>query len=114
MRLTGEIGKLELNGKEVGGFRGWTVFVHFEPPIHSWVMLTGYWLFKRIYGPVKALFYSEDDHGNLRLVREYEVTIELPDEYPLDEMILDPVKLSFDKEFDWREQKDTASSLPVA
>lgn len=114
MRLCGEIGKLELDGVEVGGFRGWTVFVHTEPPIHSWVVMTGYWLFQRVYGKVTASFFGEDDNGNMALVCQREATIELPDEYSLNEMILDPATLTFDEEFDWREQKNPVSSLPVA
>ena len=111
MRLCGEIGKLVVDGEQVGGFRGWTVFVETKPPVCSWVMVAGYWLFKRIDGKVRASFYSGEDQ--LELIYESDASIELPDEYPLDKMILDPVKISFERKFDWRhEQENTDNSLP--
>ena len=45
--MTGEIGKLELDGEQVGGFRGWTTIIHFAsrdengklvPPGYSYVV----------------------------------------------------------------------------
>jgi len=100
--MIGEIGKLVLDGKQVGGFRNWTTFVQIVPPIKSWVIASAFWMEERVSADkVMASFYCEDS-GKLKLVCEREATLHLPEEYPLDELVLIPVKMTFEEDFDWR------------
>lgn len=100
-QMTGEIGKWVIDGKQVGGFRNWTVFVHIEPPIRSRVIASGFWMLKQINtDKVTASFYYEDN--GLKLVCEREAIIHLPEDYPLDKLILTPIEMTFEEEFDWR------------
>ena len=102
--LTGPVGKLTIDGEQVGGFRGWTTFVHIKPPIYSWVVAAGYWIDKVTKSKeATAEFYYEDDEGNLKVLYESKVHLDLPETYPVGRMILDQLKISFKDNFDWRE-----------
>ena len=103
MELTGEIGKLVIDGNQVGGLRGWTVFVETKPPIRSWVTAAGFWMRKIIEtDKVLASFYRKDESGELKLVCERMATIKLPESYPFDVVVPIVVELTFDEDFDWR------------
>jgi len=104
MELTGEIGKLVIDGVQVGGLRGWTVFVETKPPIRSWVTAAGFWMRRIIEtDKVEASFYRKTESGELKLVYESMATIKLPKSYPFDVVVPEVVKLTFDVDFDWRE-----------
>ena len=101
--MTGEIGKWVIDGKQVGGFRNWTAFVQIKPPIKSWVWASGFWMLNKINTDrVIASFYYEDD-DSLKLVCEREAILHLPESYPLDELVIEPVEMTFEEDFDWRE-----------
>lgn len=101
--MTGEIGKWEIDGKQVGGFRGWTVAIRTKPPIKSRVVAEVFWVLEEINtDKVIASFYREGN-GTLNLICEREVIIRLPENYPLDELILSPIEMTFEEDFDWRE-----------
>ena len=101
--MTGEIGKLTLDGKQVGGFRNWTTFVQIKPPIKSWVIASGWWMLEKTdTNKLIASFYAEGA-GKLQLIREGEVIIDLPPDYALDTLIVEPIKMTFETDFDWRE-----------
>ena len=100
--MIGEIGKFVLDGKQVGGFRNWTVFVQTVPPIKSWVVASGFWLLEQLpTDRVIACFYAEGQK-ELFLIRSEEAIIKLPDKYDLDILIIEPIEMTFEKDFDWR------------
>ena len=100
--MTGEIGKWVVDGKQVGGFRNWTVFVHYKPPIKSWVIASGWWMLEKVNtNKLIASFYVEDA-GKFQLIREGGVIVNLPPDYALDTLILEPMKMAFETDFDWR------------
>lgn len=101
--MVGAIGTFTVNGKQVGGFRGWTVFVETLEPVHSWVVAAGWWLFEKINCPVTATFFSEEGEG-MEPLRVEEVILELPEHYILDKLLLFPLKMTFDRKFDWRHE----------
>lgn len=102
-RMTGEIGKLILDGKQVGGFRNWTAIVELTSPVHSKVIASGYWMLEKVNTDrLIAKFYAEGA-GKLQLIREEEVSINLPPDYALDTLIPEPMKMEFEHDFDWRE-----------
>lgn len=97
--MTGEIGKLSLNGEQVGGFKYWTAIIKLNP-LHSRVIASKFWMLKKVdTNKLKAEFYTEIN-GKLKLIREGEVTVNLP-EYELDKMITQPIELDIG-DFDWR------------
>ena len=99
--MTGEIGKWVIDDKQVGGFRAWTAFVQTKPPTKSRVIASGFWMLNKINtDKVMASFYYEDD--GLKLICEREAIIHLPKEYPLDKLVLMPVEMTFEEDFDWR------------
>ena len=101
--LIGEIGKWVIDGKQVGGFRNWTVFVQIKPPIKSRVIASGFWMLNKINTDrVIASFYYEDN-DKLNLVCEREAIVHLPEDYPLDKLVLIPVEMTFEEDFDWRD-----------
>ena len=101
--LTGEIGKWVVDGKQVGGFRAWTVFVNYKPPARSWVIAAGFWMLSKINtSKVIASFYYEDG-DSLKLAYKRDANINLPKDYELDKLIIKPVKMTFEEDFDWRE-----------
>lgn len=101
--MTGEIGKWVIDGKQVGGFRNWTAFVQIVVPIKSWVIAAGFWMLEEINtDKVLASFYYEEN-DKLNLLCEREATIHLPKSYPLDKLVVIPVEMTFEEEFDWRE-----------
>ena len=101
--MAGEIGKWVVDGKQVGGFRGWTAFVQPEPPARSRIIASGFWMLEKINtNKVIASFYFEGAVG-LKLIHERESIIHLPEDYPLDKLVLMPVEMTFEEEFDWRE-----------
>ena len=102
-QMTGEIGKLTLDGKQVGGFRNWTAFVQIKPPIKSWVIASGFWMLEKVNtNKLHADFYAEDN-GELQLIKEGEVIVNLPLDYALDTLIVEPIEMTFEQDFDWRE-----------
>ena len=101
--MTGEIGKLVLDGKLIGGLRAWTARVRTQPPIRSRVIADGFWMLETINtDKVMASFYY-DNGGKLDLVCQKEAIIHLPADYPLDKLLLIPIELTFEEDFDWRE-----------
>ena len=101
--LTGEIGKLTLDGRQVGGIRNWTAFVQIKPPTKSWVIASGYWILEKVNtNKLQAEFYSEGA-GVLNLIKEGEVIVNLPPDYALDTLIVEPLTMTFKTDFDWRE-----------
>lgn len=101
--MIGEIGKWVIDSKQVGGFRNWTTFVHIVPPIKSWVIASGFWMLNKINtDKVVASFYYEDN-DKLNLICEREAIIHLPEDYPLDKLVIQPVEMTFGEDFDWRD-----------
>lgn len=102
-QMAGEIGKWVVDGKQVGGFRGWTVFVQTVPPIRSRVIAAAFWVLEEINtDKVVASFYREDG-DSLKLICKREANIKLPKDYELDKLIIKPVEMTFEEDFDWRE-----------
>jgi len=102
MYMTGEIGKFVLHGEQVGGFRNWTALVQTVPPIRSRVIASGFWMFRKVnIDRMIAFFYSGEP--SFELVLEKEATIKLPDDYPLDRLVISPIEMTFDDDFDWRD-----------
>lgn len=101
-KMTGEIGKLILDGKQVGGIRNWTAFVQIVPPIKSWVVASGWWMLEKVdTNKLKVKFYAEGA-GKLQLIREEEAIVNFPPDYALDTLITEPIEIKFGYDFDWR------------
>ena len=101
--MTGEIGKFILDGKQVGGIRNWTVFIQIKPSIKSRVEASGWWMLEKVNtNKLHAEFYAEGA-GVLDLIKEGEVIVDLPPDYALDTLIIKPLKINFETDFDWRE-----------
>ena len=101
--LTGEIGKLALDGKQVGGFRNWTAFVQIKPPIKSWVIASGFWMLSKTNtDKVMASFFCQDG-DTLKLICKREAVVHLPETYPLDKLVIKPTEITFEEDFDWRD-----------
>ena len=101
--MTGEIGKLILDDRQVGGIRNWTVFIQIKPPTKSRVIASGWWMFERVNTNKLTTEFYVEDVGVLRLIREKESIVNLPFEYALDILITEPLELTFEEAFDWRE-----------
>ena len=100
--MTGEIGKLSLNGEQVGGFRNWTAITKITTPVKSHVIASGFWMLKKATtNKLDAEFYAEDA-GVLQLVSRGEVFVNLPPDYAIDTLILKSIKITFEEDFDWR------------
>lgn len=96
--MTGEIGKLSVNGDQVGGFKYWTAMVQKKPP-RSRVVASQFWMFRKVEGELTAsFFYNLGD--DLKLVLEKAVTIKFP-EYELDTAINRPLVMEFEDGFNW-------------
>lgn len=101
--MAGEIGKWVIDGKQVGGFRGWTAIVELTPPVHSKVIASGFWMLEKINtDKVMASFYYQEEENSLMLICEREAIIHLPEDYPLDKLVIEPVEMTFEEDFDWR------------
>ena len=99
--MTGEIGKLSFNGEQVGGFKYWTAIVKINP-LHSHVIASQFWMLKKVdTDHLKAEFYTEVS-DSLKLVHSEDVIINLP-EHELDKMITKPLRIDFERSFDWRD-----------
>ena len=97
--MTGEIGKLSANGKQVGGFKYWTAIQN-RNSLHTIVNASKFWLFEEGAGnEFLASFYSHNPDGNLRLIYEVDATIDLP-EYTPDRMIARTIAIDLGV-FDW-------------
>ena len=112
--MIGEIGKWMIGGEQVGGFRNWTVRVRTQPPIKSRVIASGFWMLNKINtDKVLAFFYCEDN-GGLNEVCKREAIIHLPEEYPLDKLVIQSVEMTFEEEFDWRDQMNVEAIVYIA
>src|SRR3990167_7442248 len=97
--MTGEIGKLSINGNQVGGFKYWTAIQN-RNSLQTIVRASRFWLFEKVdTNTFQADFYSHNPDGNLHLVYSVPVTVDLP-EYESDKMM--SKILTFDLGmFDW-------------
>lgn len=97
-KMTGEIGTLFLDDKQVGGFKYWTAVIN---PGRSHVIASQFWMLKKVEtDKLKAKFYAEVDSG-LKLIREEDAIVNLPD-CELDKTIVSPLRIDFVDSFDWR------------
>lgn len=97
--LTGEIGKLSINGKQVGGFRNWRVVIDRDTRKTD-IYTTSYWMLEKPDTNMTASFYAELNK-RLKIVKEGEVILNLPDNYPLGTNIKTPLKMSFKEGTSW-------------
>ena len=99
-RMTGEIGKLSLNGEQIGGFKYWTAMVQKKPP-YTRVVASKFWIFKKpeTNNITAGFFYDTGD--DLKQVLEKEVTIKLPEKYELGTMMVSPLEMVFEDSFNW-------------
>jgi len=96
--MTGEVGKLSLNGEQVGGFKYWTVVMRGKPP-QTTVIASQFWMFEKVDSDrLVAEFYSLIE-GKYELIHTKEATIILP-HHEMDKMTT--VRLEMDLGgFDW-------------
>ena len=97
--MTGEIGKLSLNGEQVGGFKYWTAIQN-RNSLQTRVVASKFWLLKEIdTGELKADFYSHNPDGELRHIYSADITTTFP-EYEVDKMMSKPISLELGT-FNW-------------
>ncbi len=97
--MTGEIGKLSLNGKQVGGFKYWTAIQN-RNSLETKVIASRFWLLKKVNGDkLQAEFYSHIPEGELQLVYSADAKINFP-EYELNKMESKTIEIDLGK-FDW-------------
>lgn len=97
--MTGEMGKLSIDGQQVGGFKYWTAIQN-RDTLQCHVVASKFWVLKKVAtNNMKAEFYAFDFNDNLELIYQADATVDFP-EYVLDRMI--SRKLDIDLgEFDW-------------
>ncbi len=96
--LSGEIGKLSLNGEQVGGFKYWTAVINKKNP-STHVIASQYWMFKKVdTDKLEAEFYTET-RDKPKLIYKREVTVKIPD-CELDKMITSPIEMDLGS-FSW-------------
>lgn len=97
--MTGEIGKLSLNGEQVGGFKYWTAIEN-RDTLQTRVIASKFWFLKEVdTHQLQAEFYSHAPDGNLKLVYSTDVTADFP-EYELDTMMSQKIEMNLGT-FDW-------------
>ncbi len=97
--MTGEIGKLSIDGEQVGGFKYWTAIQN-RNSLQTLVRASKFWLLKEVNtDKFQADFYSHNPDGNLKLVYSTPVTLTLP-EYEIDKMMSSVIEMNLGK-FDW-------------
>ncbi len=97
--MTGEIGKLSLNGEQVGGFKYWTAIQN-RRTLETRVIASRFWLLKEFNGnKLRADFYSHVPNDKLELVYSADVTIDFP-EYDINKMMLNSIEMKLGV-FDW-------------
>ena len=95
--MYGEIGKLEIGDRQIGGFGTWHIETQiYTKPNRSYTKATAdyFWLFEKPEGEVKASFFTSLN-GALILTQQSQVYLELPNEYPLDIKIQLPLMMVF-------------------
>jgi hypothetical protein len=76
--MTGEIGKLELNGEQVGGFKYWTAIQNRDTN-ETKVIASKFWTLRKLdNGKYTAEFYSRVE-DKLELIYKAPVEIEFPE-----------------------------------
>ncbi len=97
--MTGEIGKLSLDGEQVGGFKYWTAIQN-RKTLETRVIASKFWLFKEVNGDkLRADFYSHVPNDKLELVYSADVSIDFP-EHTLNKTISYPIEMNLGT-FDW-------------
>ncbi len=101
--MTGEIGKLSLDGEQVGGFKYWTTIQN-RNSLQTKVIASKFWLLKEVKtNKLQADFYSRTFGGELELIYSASVTINFP-EYEIDKMMHKSIEMDLGI-FDWVESK---------
>lgn len=95
--MTGEIGKLSVEGRQIGGFKYWTAIVY---PDKTIVNAPLYWFFEQPPRKLIADFYSDET-----LIYSKEVEIEPPD-CALNKKINGTLTMSLG-EFNWLKPSQT-------
>lgn len=95
--MYGAIGKLEIDGKQTGGFKDWHIETKlFTKPNRSYTIAIAdsYWLFEKPEGEIIATLYFSLN-GELVVANQSEVYLNLPDKYPLGKLIRLPLVMTF-------------------
>jgi len=92
----GAIGKLEIDGRQVGGFRDWQIDVLFynRTRAEAIAIAGNYWMFEKVEGKLLATFYFSIN-GELIMANQSLVNPELPKQYTLNKLIQAPLKMVF-------------------
>lgn len=97
--MTGEIGKLSINGEQVGGFKYWTAIQN-RDSLQTIVRASKFWLLREIYtDKFQADFYSHNPDDKLKLVYSSDVSVNFPP-YELDKMTDGIIEMNLGT-FDW-------------
>ena len=97
--MTGEIGKLSLGGKQVGGFKYWTAIQN-RNSLQTVVRASKFWMLEEVESnKFDAEFYSHNPDDKLKLVYSAPVTVDLP-HYELDKMMSHVIEINLGV-FDW-------------
>lgn len=89
---TGTMGKLVIDGRQVGGFKDWQidVFIRKGKAITR-IFAESYWMFERIKTAEATFYFSSNDA--LLIANQFPVTLELPESYALNKLIKTPLKM---------------------
>ena len=91
---SGIIGKLEIDGKQVGGFRDWLIDVLvYKDKSKTTAIADSYWMFRKVKEVVATFYFSLD--GELVVANQSLVTLQLPNEYALNKRIQAPLEMVF-------------------
>ena len=97
--MTGEIGKLSLSGKQVGGFKYWTAIQN-RDSLQTHVIAPRFWMLQEIStNKLEADFYSHNFNDKLELVYSANVTVSLP-KYEVGKMMSKRIDMDLGT-FDW-------------
>lgn len=91
---TGIIGKLEIDGRQVGGFKDWEIDVAIRRGNSSTTITAeSYWLFERVKTATATFYFNLN--GELIIANQESVSLDLPEVYSLNKLIKAPLKMMF-------------------
>jgi len=103
--MTGEIGKLSIGNKQVGGFKYWTAIQN-RNSLQTIVKASKFWVLEKVdTNQFQAEFYSHNPGGNLHLVYTTDVDVNLPD-CELDKMMSKTIEMNLGT-FAWNDYTRT-------
>ena len=90
---SGTIGKLEIDGKQVGGFRDWRidVLVYGGDKSKTTALAESYWMFEKVKTATATFYFSLE--GDLVIANQHLVNLELPENYALNKLIQAPLRM---------------------